>query len=159
MYDLGQIFPVYGQDKQGRTTIENYAHPDQTSKLVRLIHALFYRVPGSTGEADFGVTIQLASDDSNIVVALVAEIIVQCVQLQQEHDQFQRAVEYMHDLIAVIVKNNWLGKLGKKATRASLEQNVKDAQEKPWNRNVGNYLSVRASLLLKIWLKSLISKY
>jgi hypothetical protein len=136
LYDFGQIFPVYKQDKQGRKIIENYDNPDQTHKMVRLIHAFFYRVPGSTGEADFGATTQLANDDPVVTVKLIADILVQCEQLQQQRGQFDDAVTYVQDLIAVIADGDWLGKLGPKITRKILEQKIKDDQEKPWNAQV-----------------------
>jgi len=93
LYDFGQIFPVYKQDKQGRKIIENYKNPDQASKLVRLIHALFYRVPGSTGQADFGATVQLASNDPLVVVQTLAKVIAFCQNVQTEDQAFQKAVQ------------------------------------------------------------------
>ncbi len=137
LYDFGQIFPVYKQDKRGRKIIENYEKLEQTSRLVRLIHAFFYRVPGSTGEADFGVTTQLAVDDLT-AVKLVADIVAQCEQLSQQHSQFQAAVNYVQDLIAMIADAGWLNKLGPKVTRKNLEQKIKDVQEKPWNLQADN---------------------
>ncbi len=134
LYDLGQIFPVYGQDKRGRKIIENYDNPEQTHKTIRLIHAFFYRVPGSTGQADFGVTTQLALDDV-ATVKLIAGIIVQCEQLQQQRGQFQRDLEHVQDLIVIIADADWLGKLGKKITRAGLEQKIVEVRAKPWNAN------------------------
>ena len=133
LYDFGQIFPVYKQDKQGRKIIENYDNPDQTHKTVRLIHALFYRVPGSTGEADFGATTQLANNDPVVTVKLIADILVQCGQLQQQRDQFQDAVTYVQDLIGVVTQAGWLSKIDKKTTQAGLEKKIRDVQEKPWN--------------------------
>jgi len=134
LYDLGQIFPVYKTDKRGRKIIENYEHSEQTDPMIRLIHAFFYRVPGSTGETDFGATIQLAVDDVT-AVRLVANIIAQCEQLQQQYKQFQAATDYIKNLILIINDAGWLDKLGKKTTQAGLENKVKEIQEKPWNTN------------------------
>ena len=33
LYDFGQIFPDYKEDKQGRKLIENYENPDQTDPI------------------------------------------------------------------------------------------------------------------------------
>lgn len=93
LYDLGQIFPVYKQDNRGRKIIQGYENPKQTSKLVRLIHLFFYRVPGSTGQADFGATVQLASDDPFVVVQILAKIIALCQNVQAQDHAFQKAVQ------------------------------------------------------------------
>jgi len=148
LYDFGQIFPVYKEDKRGRKIIENYGNPDQTSKMVRLIHAFFYRVPGSTGAADFGVTTQLALSDE-VTVKLIAEIIVQCEQLRQQRGQFKQAAEYVEQLIKVIAESGWLTKLDKKTTQAGLEKKIKDVQEKPWNENASTALVSMCKLFAK----------
>jgi len=135
LYDFGQIFPVYGQDKHSRNIIENYENPDQTHKTVRLVHTLFYRVPGSTGETDFGVTTQFAKDNSVDVVTLIAQIIVQCGQLRQQRDQFEKALDYVQGLIGVIADAGWLGKLGPKVTPANLEQKIAKVRAMPWDDN------------------------
>lgn len=136
LYDFGQIFPKYKEDKQGRKLIESYEHPDQASKLVRLIHVLFYRIPGSTGSTDFGVTTQLALEDPAIVVALVAELLVQCGQLEQQREQFKQAIAYAQEVVLKLTQEQ-VSTLGKNVTQTSLDQIIKDAQEKPWDRNVG----------------------
>lgn len=92
LYDLGQIFPVYKQDNRGRKIIQGYENQKQTSEMVRLIHAFFYRVPGSTGQADFGATVQLAIDDPFVVVQTIAKIITLCQNIQAQDQAFQKAV-------------------------------------------------------------------
>src|SRR2546423_1162989 len=67
MYDIGQIFPIFQQDKQGRYIITGYDNIKETDPIIRLIHLFFYRVPGSTGETDFNATTQFLNKDPIIV--------------------------------------------------------------------------------------------
>ncbi len=92
MYDFGQIFPVYKLDNRDRKIIQGYVHPERTDQMVRLIHAFFYRVPGSTGETDFGATMQLASNDPLVVVQTIAKVIALCQNIQVNDQAFQKAV-------------------------------------------------------------------
>lgn len=61
MYGLGQIYPEYALDKKNPNfkIVDYYKNTEDTHNTIRLIHLLFYRVPGSTGETDFGPTQQL----------------------------------------------------------------------------------------------------
>lgn len=81
MYDFGQIFPKFGKDQEGRKIIIGYENLGETSKLVRVIHALFHRVnPDSTSPADFDVSGQLNSENTEEIAILVAEI---CIQISK----------------------------------------------------------------------------
>lgn len=75
LYDFGQITISYKQET-GRITISHY---DNYNPLVRLIHAFFYRVPGSVGVTDFGETKQLnqhLKDNPLEIAKTIAEIIL-----------------------------------------------------------------------------------
>ena len=77
LYDFGEIKPVWGKDKRGRSIITGYEHGGHA--LMRLIHAFFYRVPGSTSPTDFGETKQLVKDLSdNDLMTSIAYILVSC---------------------------------------------------------------------------------
>src|SRR5215510_5457598 len=67
LYDFGQIFPAYISDPTmpTRKLIDHYDELNDTHMTVRLVHALFYRVPGSTSDADFGISKQLGITDDN----------------------------------------------------------------------------------------------
>lgn len=75
LYDKGHIFPVLGKDKENRKVITGYEKLDETHKTVRLIHALFNRVPGTTGEADFVITSRLKTDDPSKIAEICAQIV------------------------------------------------------------------------------------
>lgn len=77
LYDFGQIYYTTTQDKNNPNlqVIEEYIHPEKTHKTVRLIHILFYRVPGSTGISDFGVTQKLKVLDTKGIAQIMAEVL------------------------------------------------------------------------------------
>ena len=88
LYDYGEIFPVYREDKQNRKFIDHYENPEKTHQTVRLTHAMFYRIPGSMEEACFGPTTQLYDHNPLIGVQTLAKILALCedVQLDQTTD-------------------------------------------------------------------------
>lgn len=74
-FDAGQIFPVYDVDQNDRQVITRYRDLEHTHMTTRLIHALFYRVPGSTGDADFGISKKLKAKKIEDVAKLSAQLL------------------------------------------------------------------------------------
>lgn len=132
LYDLGPTYPTYGNDQHGRKVIIGYVNIDQTHKLVRLIHALFYRVPGSMAEIDFGVTDLLANNDTFIITQLIAEIIMQCEQVQQQWGVIGTSIDQIKDVVAKL-KQEELEKLGKKTTIIGCQKKIENFRQKPWD--------------------------
>ena len=93
MYDFGQIFPEYetkGEGENARTTIARYNNSEKTHAVIKLIHLLFYRIPGSTTEADFGVTKQLESRSDLAIAGIVGTLLALCnefMTLRVDHEQ------------------------------------------------------------------------
>jgi hypothetical protein len=83
LYDYGEVFPVYRKDKQNRTFIAKYDNLDKTHQTVRLIHTLFYRIPGSIEAACFGPTTQLYLNPL-VTIQTIAHIMAVCESLPPE---------------------------------------------------------------------------
>lgn len=93
LYDDGQIFPVYKKDTRNRKIIATYENLEQTHKMVRLIHTLFYRIPASIGETDFGTTDQLQPQDPLTIVHTMAKILALYEDAQAKAPAFKNALE------------------------------------------------------------------
>ncbi len=90
MYDYGRIFPkienVLRSNEESRKTIVGYDKLEETSAVIRLIHALFYRVPETTTVTDFAET-QYVKDNCNIPET-IANIIKIYLWLKENDNQF-----------------------------------------------------------------------
>jgi len=95
LYDLGEIFPVYGKDTLDRNIIEKYKKLENTDPIARLIHTFFYRIPGSTADTGFGPTTQLHYDDPETVVQTLAKILALCENTQAEDQIFRDALKLL----------------------------------------------------------------
>ncbi len=82
MYDFGKIEPEY-QETNGRTEIVGYKNPETNHAVIRLIHLLFNRIPGSTSPSDFIATKQLTTIDVKKNAQKMASIIVACDKIKQ----------------------------------------------------------------------------
>lgn len=89
LYDCGHIFPRFNRhNQQGQSVISGYDHTDEQHNIIRFVHALFYRVPGSTAPTDFGVTQQLATNDPILIAEYAAEIVVVLEKIQARRGAF-----------------------------------------------------------------------
>lgn len=103
LYDFGQIFPLYKDEMltdpatgeewpSGIKMLTDYQFPEKTHKTARLVHILFYRVPGSTGVSDFGVTQKLKIKEAKLLAAVSAKIVAMIVEISQLDTSFQKDI-------------------------------------------------------------------
>lgn len=84
MYDFGPIFPKFGIDQERRKIINGYLNPNETSKLIRLVHALFHRVnQDSTSAADFNVSGQITIGQPQEIAECIAGVCFRISQLRE----------------------------------------------------------------------------
>lgn len=94
MSDFGQIFPVFGLDKEGRKIIKGYDNLDATHMTTRLIHALFYRIPDSTSDADFMVSQTiLKGKDTKTIATLSAQLLAAVEILSNNKNKLSSILE------------------------------------------------------------------
>ncbi len=109
LYDAGQIFPTFKNNSRGRKVIESYEKLDETHKVIRLIHALFYRIPRSTSETDFGVTQQInVLYTAPKIAETIATILVSCDIILKYHKTITKTVQKLLNLPS---KNSQLSNL------------------------------------------------
>ena len=108
MYDFGEIFPLYREDKRNRKFIAQYEDPEKTHQTVRLIHTLFYRVPGSIEASCFGPTTQLQDHNPLTAVQTIAKILALCESIQAEEPVFDKALNLLaapKEMISALLNN------------------------------------------------------
>ncbi len=89
MYDFDQIFPDI-QEINGLKKIVGYLKPEKTHAVARLIHALFYRIPGTTTATDFVATKHRADCD---LPQTIAKILKNCQSLKILNKSFRTAIQ------------------------------------------------------------------
>ncbi len=143
LYDFGQVFYTTTKDKNDLDVIDKYVNPELTHKTVRLIHVLFYRVPGSTGITDIGVTQKLNLKKTSEIAKKCAEILASIEQIRTLDRKFQDAVVLFENeltenkdqsktkntrsLLVSYVNQPWQVQVGTKINRI-LDQNSKSKE-------------------------------
>ena len=112
LYDFGQIFHQYKETIEeglNRTRIKGYLNPEKTHKTVQLTHALFYRVPGSASDVDFGGTKQLLIENTHDIAKKMAQISGLVTIIQQQDNSVKNILNDTRESI-----NNKLAELNNK---------------------------------------------
>lgn len=95
MYDYGNITPIIKKVKTtGRDQIIGFE--DDYDGTVRLIHALFYRIPNMPGESSFLETKNFKDGvDAKKIIESIANVLIICEKLEASYPDFKEAVELM----------------------------------------------------------------
>lgn len=162
LYDFGQIFPVFIDEMKkdpitqelkptGRKIIGSYEHLDKTHKTTRLVHALFYRIPGSTSAPDFGITTKLPAalkDNPEKLATTCAELLAYIEQFAALKNQIRSLLFRLANeeglsgnhkqMIAQLIKNLWDEKKYKALSSVPIVKRASDTDKKIFNNGLAS---------------------